>query len=193
MAELVRAFVDLIGELVKDPPALFNAVPAAWLPLLIFALRSVDQGLATIRMLVNNQGRVALSWFLALIQSFIFLSAIAGVLGQVDNLWNVIGFGAGSGMGSVLGLALDRWSPAGHTMLRIVSPSKGSAIVERLRRDGYGATELPGQGKDGTVTVILTAVPKRKQATTRELIVELDPAAFVTTETVQVLGGGRVL
>jgi uncharacterized protein YebE (UPF0316 family) len=189
----LQAIAAFIVELTQVPSALFAIVPAAWLPILIFALRSIDQGLSTTRILITSQGRAFLAWVLALIQSFIFLAAIAGMLGQLDNLWNVVGFAAGSGMGSVIGLALDRWSAAGHTMIRFVSPSKGAAIVTKLRDDGYGATELPGKGMGGTVSVVLAAVPKRKVTSVRQAVIEIDSGVFATAEPIQILGGGQVL
>ena len=62
------------------------------------------------------------------------------------------------------------------------SPRRGSAIVERLRSDGYAVTEIPAWGKDGMVTLLNCSLRLKHAMRVDKLVREIDPDAFVTAE-----------
>jgi uncharacterized protein YebE (UPF0316 family) len=67
----------------------------------------------------------------------------------------------------------------------VVSSRRGSAIAERLREEGYAITEIPGRGKDGTVTVLNASVRRKNVGRVRNIINGVDPEAFITAEDVR--------
>lgn len=192
MESLLDTLLRLLQSITSSANQSWLTRLGPWLPLVIFGLRTTDQTLSTVRFLVTTQGRRALAWLLALVQSFVFLTAVGGVLGQLDNPLNLLAYAAGYGAGSVLGISIDRMLAPGHVILRIISSGRGAALVESLRGDGYGVTELPGQGQQGTVSLLLTAVPRRRVQTVQRSLTGIDPDAFVTAENVRVLNGGWI-
>lgn len=193
MSELFTLLGQLLQNLTSsDATLIWAALPPAVLPLVIFLLRTVDQTLSTLRMLLVSWGMRRSVWFIGLLQSMFFLSAVAGVLGQLTNPLNLIAFAAGYGAGSALGITVEGWLAPGHAILRIVSPGRGSALVEALRAAGRGVTELPGKGHQGTVSVLLCSVPRRRVNKTRAQLLQIDPTAFVTVEKIRVLQGGWI-
>jgi uncharacterized protein YebE (UPF0316 family) len=190
-------------SLLYDPAALFRAwlqtagplpgwlgLPAAALPWLIFGLRATDQTIATVRTLVTVLGERRLAWGLGFIQSLLFISAVSAVLGSLAAPINLAAYGAGYATGQVLGIMVENRLARGHSQLRIISPTRAQAIVDGLRQRGWGVTELPAQGMAGTVSVVLCTVPRRDGAAAQAVVLEADPQAFVSAQSVVLLGGG---
>jgi len=158
----------------------------AWLAAgLIFALRVGDMTLDTLRMLVIMRGRKSIAWILGFFQAAIFILAISSVLADLNNPLNVIGYAAGFATGNVVGMLIEERLAIGHIHMRVVSSRRGSAIAERLREEGYAITEIPGRGKDGTVTVLNASVRRKNVGRVRNIINDVDPEAFITAEDVR--------
>ncbi|MDX1600074.1 MAG: DUF5698 domain-containing protein [Anaerolineales bacterium] len=189
MQTLLATLQSLISS---DPTQIWSAVPAALVPVIIFLLRTTDQTLSTVRMLFISWGLRRAVWVIGLLQSLFFLSAVAGVFDQLTNPLNLIAFAAGYGAGSALGITIEGWLAPGHAILRVVSTGRSGSLVEGLRAAGRGVTEIPGQGLNGTVGVLLCSVPRRKIQDLRDQVLEIDPNAFVTSEKIRILGGGWI-
>jgi uncharacterized protein YebE (UPF0316 family) len=166
------------------------AIPAWLIPLAIFALRVCDMSLDTLRVLFVIRGRRPLTWILGFFQSAIWVIAITSVLANLNNLWNLIGYAGGFASGNVVGMMIEEWLAIGHAHMRIISSSRGAAIAEAIRRDGYAATELAGRGKDGMVAVINCSVKRRDIDRVRNQAIAIDPTAFLTVEEVRPLQRG---
>jgi uncharacterized protein YebE (UPF0316 family) len=158
----------------------------AWLSaLLIFILRVSDMTLDTLRVLFVMRGKKRIAWILGFFQSAIFVLAIGKVLTQLDNPLNIIGYAAGFATGNVVGMYIEERIAIGHVLINIISPRRGSAIVNHLRQNGYAVTELSGRGKDGMVSMINCSVLRKQVDTVRTLVNEIDPEAFITAEDVR--------
>ncbi|OGO59722.1 MAG: hypothetical protein A2029_10065 [Chloroflexi bacterium RBG_19FT_COMBO_47_9] len=160
--------------------------PEAWLSaLLIFFLRVLDMTLDTLRVLFVMRGKKRIAWILGFFQSAIFVLAIGKVLTQLNNPLNIIGYAAGFATGNVVGMIIEERIAIGHVLINIISPRRGSAIVNHLRQNGYAVTELSARGKDGMVSMINCSVLRKQVDPVRELVNEIDPEAFITAEDVR--------
>ncbi|MEW6568034.1 MAG: DUF5698 domain-containing protein [Chloroflexota bacterium] len=166
------------------------SIPAWLFPLVIFALRVTDMSLDTLRVLFVVRGHKGSAWTLGFFQSALWVIAITSVLSNLGNLWNLAGYAAGFATGNVVGMAIEEHLAIGHANLRIISPRRGSAVAEQVRRAGYAATELFGQGKDGTVSVILSSVRRRDVSRLQRRVSKVDAEAFVSVEEVRPLHRG---
>jgi uncharacterized protein YebE (UPF0316 family) len=165
--------------------------PQAWLfALMIFALRVGDMSLDTLRVLFVVRGKKGVAWILGFFQSLLFVIAITSVLAHLDNPLNVIMYAAGFATGNVLGMIIEERLAVGHIQLTIISMNRGAAVCEALRNSGFGVTEIPGRGKNGTVSVILTSVFRKDVDRLETVILETDPEAFVTREDVRPMRRG---
>jgi len=153
--------------------------------LLIFVLRIGDMSLDTIRVLFVVRGRKGLAWVLGFFQALIFVVAISSVLSNLNNLFNVLGYAAGFATGNVVGMLIEERMALGHIHLTIYSSTRGAAVAEALRKDGFGVTEVSGRGKDGMVTVLHCSVLRKKVDAVETIVLEEDPSAFITTSDVR--------
>lgn len=191
----VQGLLDLLAESLRmiaqaSRSAGWGSLPPLATAAAIFFLRTIDQALSVNRTLAVFNGRRQRAWFLGFAQSLFFVTAVTGVLAALDNPLNLVSYAGGYAMGGFVGATVERRRPAGHSVLRVISATRGAQIVDRMRSAGHGVTEFPGMGKDGTVSVILCAVPRRKVSETVDEINHVDPAAFVTVEHIRPLSGG---
>jgi uncharacterized protein YebE (UPF0316 family) len=166
------------------------AIPATLMPFIIFLLRVTDMSLDTLRVLFVIRGRKPLTWIMGFFQSALWVVAITSVLSNLDNLWNVIGYAGGFATGNVVGMMIEERLAIGHGHLRIISSRRGKAIADAIRDAGYAVTELPGRGKDGTVSVISCSVKRRDIDNVQRGVHEIDPEAFITVEDIRPLHRG---
>jgi len=168
----------------------WELVPAGLLPVAIYFLRTVDLTLSTLRMLTVVRGMASIAWIIGFVQALTFILGIAGVLSNLRNPLNLIAYAAGFATGNVIGILIESRVAPGHSFMRIVSPERGSLISETLHGLGQGATEISAQGHQGMVSLIYCFVPRRKVRETKDQILRLDPAVFITIENVRELRGG---
>jgi len=162
-------------ELTLTPEALLLAI-------LIFALRVINQSLDTLRILVMMRGRKLASWLLGFAETTIFVIALSTVINDLNNILNIAAYAGGFASGNVLGMWVETRLALGHIDIRVISPKRGSAIVEKLRDEGYAVTEIPARGKDGAVTLLNASVRRKDVEKVREIVQAVDENAFITGE-----------
>ncbi|MEW5828543.1 MAG: DUF5698 domain-containing protein [Chloroflexota bacterium] len=169
----------------------FLLSPAAWLgALAIFALRVTDMTFDTLRMLFVVRGSKGIAWALGFCQSVIFVIAFSSVLKNLGNPLNIVGYAAGFATGNVVGILIEERLAIGYTHMQIVSSRRGTALAEKLREAGFGVTEIPARGKDGTVSVLSLNVRRKRIALVETIVHENDETAFVTMEEVRMFRRG---
>ena len=146
--------------------------------------------LDTLRVLVVMRGQKRIAWVLGFFQATVFVVAISTVLSNLDNPLNVIGYAAGFATGNVVGMIIEEKLAIGHTMISIISPRRGAAIADNLRKNGYAVTEIAARGKDGMVTLLNCNVLRKNVIAVRQLVNEIDSEAFITAEDIRPLRRG---
>ncbi len=158
--------------------------------LLVFLMRVTDMSLETLRMLLVVRGRKLLSGGIGVLQAAVFILAVSAVLKGPLTLPNVLGYALGFGTGVVLGMFAEERLALGYVSFSVYSALHGAEIAAALRAAGFGATEIMASGRDGFLTVVNIAAPRRQQAQVRAVIDGVDPNAFVTIGLVQSLQHG---
>jgi len=153
--------------------------------LMIFGLRVVGMSLDTIRVLFVMRGKKSYAWVLGFIQAAVYIVAITSVLSNLGNWLNVLGYAGGFATGNVVGMWLDDKMAVGHSHVRIISSTLGSAIADKLRQDGFAVTELPARGRDGVVTMLTCNVLRKRVNAVRDIARKIDDDAFITAEDIR--------
>jgi uncharacterized protein YebE (UPF0316 family) len=165
--------------------------PQAWLIAgLIFFLRVANMSLDTLRVMVMMRGRKWSAWLLGFIQTVVFVVALTSVIKDLANILNMVAYAAGFATGNVVGMWMEERLAIGHVHLRIISPSCGEAIAERLRQEGYAVTEVPARGRDGEVTLLNVSVLRKNAKKALKFVQDEDPEAFVTAEDLRPVSRG---
>lgn len=150
--------------------------------LVIFSMRVVNIALDTLRIRMMARGQKPLAFIFGVIETFIFVYTLGSVFQDLDNWINTGAYALGFGVGSIVGMALDERMSVGYAHLRVISPSRGALIAERLREEGFAVTEIAGRGRDGTVSLLDLSIQRKNAKKARQLVEEIDEKAFITAE-----------
>ena len=115
-------------------------------------------------------------------QTVIYVAVLTTVINDLSNILNVVAYAGGYATGNVVGMWVEERLAIGHINLRIISPGLGTAIVKRLREEGYAVTEIPARGKDGAVTLVNASIYRRHVGAVMDIVQEVDAEAFMTAE-----------
>lgn len=148
----------------------------------IFLLRLIDMCLDTLRMLFVVRGQRVIVWILGVTTSIIYIVAISNVLKGTNHPFTILCYGVGYATGNVLGMRIEERLAIGFKQVNVVSKEKGHEIAQALRDQGYGVTELVGQGMNGTVDLVSTSVKRKQIKDVRRIIESVDQSAFITED-----------
>ena len=156
----------------------------------IFLLRLVDMCLDTLRMLFVVRGQRVIVWILGVTTSIIYVVAISNVLTGAKHPFTILCYGVGYATGNVLGMRIEERLAIGYRQVNVVSQTKGKEIAKALRDQGYGVTELIGQGMNGSVDVVSTSVKRKHTKDVRKIIHQIDENAFITEDDFRPVNAG---
>ena len=163
-----------------------------WGALVIFCLRIVDVSCDTMRVIFAIRGKRGVAAMLGFVQALVWIFAVASAVKHLDSVLHVLGYAGGYATGTFVGVSLENAIAYGVATVRIVTKGMGSEIAKALRDKGFGVTEYPGLGRDGSVEIIHSVVQRSQLADVLSVISARDEDAFVTVEEPKVLSGGII-
>jgi uncharacterized protein YebE (UPF0316 family) len=161
------------------PPLTFDAV---WFAVVIFFLRVLNYAISTVRTVAIAKQQKIFSSTLAFIEALVFAVAIANVIGDLDNILNLIAYCLGASAGGYLGMILEPRLIQSYVVVSIIAHDKAKLLAEAMREKGHGVTELTGFGRDGSVQMLRSMISSRDLHEIKLLCQQIDPHAFITVE-----------
>lgn len=160
------------------------------LPLLIFCFRIVDQSIGTIRLIFAAKGLKKLAPVFAFFESFIWLLAIGQIMKHLDNIYCYIAYAGGYAMGNYVGILLEEKLSIGTAVIRVIPKKDTTALIEFLRKQGYGVTVVNVDGMLGPTKMLFTTVRRKEARHVIDIIKQFNPNAFYTIDEVKDVSGG---
>jgi len=153
------------------------------LGILIFLARIIDVSVGTLRTISIIQGRTKIAFFLAFIETTVWLLVLSAVLPQVMNS-PILGvfYALGFATGNVVGIMVEKRLAMGYTNFRVITTRFAKEITNSLREKGFAVTNFEGEGKDGKVTEIYVAADRKNLPTLVKIVKEIEPDAFYIAE-----------
>ena len=156
------------------------------LPLIIFVARIAETSLETIRTVYVARGHPYLAAGIGVVKVAIWLLSTGLVITNLGNLWGVVAYIAGYGIGTVIGMDIEDRISIGRVVVRIISASDPSPLMDRLSLMGYGITRLEGSGYfSSDVSVLLMVVPRGELPRLLDVLKEEHPDVLYTVEDVR--------
>jgi uncharacterized protein YebE (UPF0316 family) len=152
------------------------------LPIIIFGARLLDVTLGTIRIIFVARGKKYLAPLLGFLEVFIWITIVSQIVRGAQSIVAYLAYAAGFAVGNYIGMIVEERLAIGTLVIRVILSKDGTALVERLRAEGYGVTYVDGHGASGPVMLVYTVVMRKELARIVNLIQEICPKAFFTVE-----------
>lgn len=151
---------------------------------LIMCMRITDVTISTIRTLMVVQGRKYIAGVLGFFEVTIWVFAIRHIMLHIDNLWNILGYSTGFGLGNIIGITLEQKFGLGYIQAYVISRHFVDKIANELRKNKFGVTLLPAEGGSGGQSIIVSVISRKRQKELLEIVERIDPDAFITIQSV---------
>jgi uncharacterized protein YebE (UPF0316 family) len=148
----------------------------------IFLARLVNQTIDTIRFMMTIRGRKLVAWIMGFLETAIFVVTLSAVFSNLTNILYIVAYSAGFATGNTIGMVVEEKLAIGYQHVRIISSKRGTALAEKLRREGFAVTEIPARGKEGTVAILNVSVRRRQVKKVHEIAQKVDKSAFISSE-----------
>jgi len=156
------------------------------IPLLIFVARVIETSLETIRTIYIARGHANLSACIGIAKTGIWLLSTGLVLTNLGDYWNLFAYLAGYGLGTLLGMEIEKMISLGHVIVRLITPGDPQPLIANLAGLGYGMTRIEGSGSfSNTVTIILMIVPRPELGRLMDVLSTEYPSILYTVEDVR--------
>lgn len=149
---------------------------------LIFFLRVAAIALGTIRMLFVIREERLLAPITGFVQALLLVVAIGKVVQDLTNIPNVLAYCMGFAVGTWAGMVIEKRLALGYVRIHVISMQEAEGIAARLRREGYGVTEIEGRGRGGRVGIVEVVARRKDVSTITDAVTEVDEEAFITLE-----------
>lgn len=156
----------------------------------IFVLRVINNGIGTIRLITLARQQKLLTAVLGFIEALSFAITMAGVVTNLDNHLNLLAYCAGFSVGSWVAMELESRFITSFLIINVMTGFGGHEIALKLRENGFGVTEMDGEGRDGAVTMLRSVIAHRQAQRLMEIVRSVNPDAFIAVEHARTIRGG---
>lgn len=159
---------------------------------IIFLSRVLDVAMGTFRVQMIVRRKKLIAGVLGFFEILIFILIVSRVIQDIGNWFNVIAYCGGFAVGNVVGIYISEKISKETVSVGIISKSKWQEIENRLRDEGFGVTRNIGYGKDGEVQMLRVICERNYFPKVREISLEYDRKAFITSYLITGKYGGRI-
>lgn len=163
--------------------------------IVIFLAKTVEVTLSTIRLVFNNKGERIKGATLGFIEVMIWILVVSSVLNNIaEDPFKIFAYAAGFSLGNFLGVSIESKIAIGLASIQIVvNAEDGDLLSDTLRENGFGVTEISGEGKDKSQKCLLFVQIKRRRIPKAiKIIRETEPNAYITVNDVKSTVGGFI-
>ncbi len=115
----------------------------------------------------------------------IWLLAIGQIMKNLTNVFCYLAYSGGFATGNFVGLYLEEKLAMGMLVLRLITNQDASELVDFLRKEGYGVTNVDAHGISGKVNIIFMVIKRADLARVVRIIQRFHPQAFYSVEDVR--------
>ena len=145
----------------------------------MFFFRVMSVTLGTARQIIVVRGHKYLGAVLGFFEMLIYTLAISQVVRE-GNWYDILGYSAGFSVGTIVGAILEERLALGFYRVRIITHEKAWELAEGLRSQGFGVTEVIGEGRDGLVYMLEVVVRRKDLQKLHSYVRKVHERAFIT-------------
>ncbi|WP_028608537.1 DUF2179 domain-containing protein [Paenibacillus harenae] len=158
--------------------------------LLIFGIQIVYVSAFTLRMILTLKGQKYIAALISTLEVTIYVLGLNLVLSYLDHFASLAVYAIGYALGVLVGSWIEEKLALGYITLKVICNKPDVQIAQLLRQAGYGVTSWIGTGRDGNRLIMDILAKRKSQKHLNDLILELDPKAFVIFHEPNQIHGG---
>jgi len=158
------------------------------LPLIILIAKIVEASMETIRTVYISRGHKYLASGIGVVKTGIWLVSTGIVLTNLTYLPGIVAYVIGYGIGTLLGMEIEKKIGIGNVVVRIISPKDPDMLMQRLGELGFGITRITGSGRfTQEVAVLLLVIPRHEESRLLEVLQREYPDLLFTIEDISTM------
>ena len=163
------------------------------LPLIIFALRVINNAVGTVRVIVMHEGNRVMGFALASIESLLFAYTAGMVITNLEDIPNLAAYVLGFAVGGYVGMMIERRYLNIYNIVDIIADAKTAhQMAVELRDEGHGVTEIHGEGAWGHVFQLRVVAHHTDVKDVISIARRVKRDCFITVEESRMVRGGWV-
>jgi len=164
---------------------------AAWLlPVLIFLARILDVSIGTLRIVFLSRGMRILAPICGFFEVLIWLVAIGRIMGDLTSWVYYVAYAGGFAAGNYVGMYIETRLAMGLLSVMIITKKDAASLLQRLKNEHFGLTQVGAQGVQGKVRLIYLIIRRRDLPRVSEILRQHQPDAFSVVNDIRNVAGG---
>jgi len=164
---------------------------SVWLlPVLIFLARVLDVSIGTLRIVFLSRGMRLLAPLCGFFEVLIWLIAIGRIIGDLTSWVYYIAYAGGFAAGNYVGMYIESRLAMGLLSVMIVTKKDAASLLQRLKKERFGLTQVGAQGVQGKVRLIYLIIRRKDLPRVSRLLRECQPDAFSVVNDIRDVAGG---
>ena len=162
--------------------------------LLIIAMQLVIVPLTTLRTIFLVKNEIRNASLLGGVEALIYVISLGIIFSDLSNYLNMFAYAIGYSGGIILGGYIEKKLAIGYRTVIVSLLDRDYALIDELRKEGFGVTVFEGEGRDGNKRYRLDIVVKRsREKELMNLLNEEVPKAFVVSYEPTSFKGGYIV
>lgn len=146
---------------------------------IILIIQLVYNALLTIRINLMVRDKCMISAVFGFIESLVYIFGLALVLKETNNIYTILTYAFGFGLGICLGGYLEKKLAIGNITLSVNIKRKNEDLIKHLRKDNFHFTVFEGDGIDGKRYKFDILTNKHNENALINLIEKYEPESFI--------------
>lgn len=96
-----------------------------------------------------------------------------------------VAFAGGYSMGILVGISIEKRLALGTQIIRVITSRQSEKLLQALRAQNLGVTEIDAMGSQGPVKILLIVAKRKNIASILEIVNEHHGSSFFTIEDVR--------
>lgn len=164
-----------------------NLVQYLIIPVLIFLARICDVTIGTFRIILVSRGERLYASMAGFFEVLIWIIVVSQIMNNLGGIVNYVAYAAGFAMGNYVGISLERRLAMGMVVMRIITNKPADELIEHLKQEYHGVTNIAARGVSGEVRLVLAVIKRKDIPFFLKIVKNYNPKAFVSVEDVRLL------
>lgn len=156
--------------------------------LTIFFCRILDVSLGTMRTIITVKGKKFLASLIGFFEVLIWFLVVREALNTEEkSIWIAIAYALGYALGTIIGSLLAQTVIKTKVIVQVITTNRNKELVDRIHEEGYPTTIMEVYGSDYQAEKLMLTIDidNRNYNHLREIILEVDPQAFIMVSEAQ--------